>query len=135
MSYYQKHLKLFEAIVDELIKRSKDGAIIIVEGKRDVIALEKLGISGRIEIATHQSLLVFAESFANDTVPIIILTDWDRRGNILADKITTYLKNIGIMPDLLIRKRINTLVKKEIKDVESLHTYMMNLRKTTGQVD
>ncbi len=122
-------------MVDEMIERSQAGSIIVVEGKRDVIALKKLGIPGRIETATHQSLLVFAENLAQDTTQIIILTDWDRRGDILAGKITTYLQNVGITPDLAIRKRIRSLVKKEVKDVESLYTYMMKLRKSAGYTD
>ena len=122
---------MFEGILNEITERSEAGAIIIVEGKRDVIALEKLGIQGRIETSTHQPLLVFAESLAKDKEQIIILTDWDRRGDILADKITTYLQNVGITPDLDIRKRISSLVKREIKDVESLYSYMMKLKKLT----
>ncbi|MDF1534415.1 MAG: toprim domain-containing protein [Methanosarcinaceae archaeon] len=134
MSVYQKRLELFEGLVNEIIEHTQSGAVIIVEGKRDIIALKKLGITGRIETSTHQPLLVFAENLAKDTTQIIILTDWDRRGDILADRITTYLQNVGITPDLDIRRRISLLVKKEIKDVESLYTYMVKLKKVTGQV-
>ena len=133
ISEYRKRLELFEAIIDEIIERSQTGAIIIVEGKRDVIALKKLGITGHIKTSTHPPLLVFAENLAKDATQIIILTDWDRRGDILADRITTYLQNIGITPDLDIRRRISSLVKREVKDVESLYTYMVKLKKITGQ--
>ncbi|NOR46741.1 MAG: toprim domain-containing protein [Methanosarcinaceae archaeon] len=133
ISEYRKRLELFEAIIDEIIERTRSGAVIVVEGKRDIIALKKLGILGRIETSTHQPLLVFAENLAKDTTQIIILTDWDRRGDILADRITTYLVNIGITPDLDIRKRISSLVRREVKDVESLYTYMVKLKKITGQ--
>ena len=135
ISVYRKRLELFEGLVDEIIELSEAGAVIVVEGKRDIIALKKLGITGRIETATHQPLLVFAENLAKDTTNIIIMTDWDRRGDILADKITTYLQNIGIMPDLDIRRRISSLVKREIKDVESLYSYMVKLKKITGEMD
>ncbi|MCL7410313.1 MAG: toprim domain-containing protein [Methanosarcinaceae archaeon] len=121
-------------MVNEIIEHTQSGAVIIVEGKRDIIALKKLGITGRIETSTHQPLLVFAENLAKDTTQIIILTDWDRRGDILADRITTYLQNVGITPDLDIRRRISLLVKKEVKDVESLYTYMVKLKKVTKQV-
>lgn len=120
-------------IIDEIIERSQTGTTIIVEGKRDIIALKKLGITGHIETSTHQPLLVFAENLAKDATQIIILTDWDRRGDILADKITTYLQNIGITPDLDIRRRISSLVRRELKDVESLYSYMVKLKKITGQ--
>ena len=134
ISVYRKRLELFEGLIDEIIERTRSGAVIVVEGKRDIIALKKLGITGHIETSTHQPLLVFAESLAKDTTEIIILTDWDRRGDILADKITTYLQNVGITPDLDIRRRISSLVKREVKDVESLHTYVVKLKKITGQM-
>ena len=133
ISEYRKRLELFEAIIDEMIERTQSGAVVVVEGKRDIIALKKLGITGHIETSTHQPLLVFAENLAKDATQIIILTDWDRRGDILADRITTYLQNIGITPDLDIRRRISSLVKREVKDVESLYTYMVKLKKITGQ--
>ena len=135
ISVYRKRLELFEGIIAEIIELSESGAVIVVEGKRDIIALKKLGITGRIETSTHKPLLVFAESLAKDTTNIIIMTDWDRRGDILADKITTYLQNIGIVPDLAIRRRISSLVKREIKDVESLYSYMVKLKKITGEMD
>ena len=134
ISVYRKRLELFEGLIDEIVERTRSGAVIVVEGKRDIIALKKLGITGHIETSTHQPLLVFAESLAKDTTEIIILTDWDRRGDILADKITTYLQNVGITPDLDIRRRISSLVKREVKDVESLHTYVVKLKKITGQM-
>ncbi|MDO9518242.1 MAG: toprim domain-containing protein [Methanosarcinaceae archaeon] len=134
MSVYQKRLELFEGLVNEIVEHTQSGAVIVVEGKRDIIALKKLGITGRIETSTHQPLLIFAENLAKDTTQIIILTDWDRKGNILADKIATYLQNVGITPDLDIRRRISSLVKREVKDVESLYTYMVKLKKITGQV-
>ena len=133
ISVYRKRLELFEQMVDEIIERSESGAVIIVEGKRDVIALKKLGIQGRIETSTHQPLIVFTENLAKDKAQIIILTDWDRRGDILANKIATYLQNIGITANLDIRKRISLLVKRDVKDVESLYSYMVKLKKITGQ--
>ena len=135
ISVYRKRLELLDGIFDEIIERSEAGAVIIVEGKRDVLSLEKLGIKGRIETSTHQPLIYFAEKLAQDTTNIIIMTDWDRRGDILADKITIYLQNIGIMPDLAIRKRISSLVKREIKDVESLYSYMVKLKRITGEIN
>jgi len=135
ISVYRKRLELLDGIFDEIIERSEAGAVIIVEGKRDVLSLEKLGIKGRIETSTRQPLIYFAEKLAQDTTNIIIMTDWDRRGDILADKITIYLQNIGIMPDLAIRKRISSLVKREIKDVESLYSYMVKLKRITGEIN
>jgi len=106
-----------------------------VEGKRDVIALKKLGFRGDIETASHQPLLNFSETIANTGKDVIILTDWDRRGSLLASTIARYMRNLGTEPNLAIRGHLKSLVKKEIKDVESLYTYVMKLRKITGHTD
>ncbi len=59
---------------------------------------------------------------------IIVLTDWDTKGGILAKKIRDHLAVYGIMPNKQIRSRIRNLVKKRIKDVESLSGYAAKLR-------
>ena len=132
---YKKRLEKIEELIDELLQQSKAGTIIIVEGKRDIVALRKLGIRGHVEAAAQKKLLEFSERIANDGKDIIILTDWDRRGDILSLKLTTYLRDLGNDPDLLIRERLRSLVKKEIKDVESLFTYVVKLRNITGYTE
>ncbi|MBN2488626.1 MAG: toprim domain-containing protein [Methanosarcinaceae archaeon] len=129
---YKKRLEKIEELIDEMLQRSKDGTIIIVEGKRDIIALRKLGIRGRVEAAAQKTQLELSERIANDGNDVIILTDWDRRGDILSLKLTTYLRDLGTEPDLRIRERLRSLVKKEIKDVESLYTHVVKLRNITG---
>jgi 5S rRNA maturation endonuclease (ribonuclease M5) len=129
---YKKRLEKIEELIDEMLQQSKAGAIIIVEGKRDIVALRKLGIRGHVETAAQQTLVEFSERIANDGKDVIILTDWDRRGDILSVKLKTYLRNLGTEPDLLIRERLKSLVKKEIKDVESLYTHVVKLRNITG---
>ena len=73
-----------------------------------------------------------AEELAKTGRDLIILTDWDRRGDILAEKITGYLRNFGVEPDLRVREILSSLVKKEVKDVESLYTYVVKLRDMVG---
>ena len=46
----------------------------------------------------------------------------------VARRILKYLLSYGIMPDTQIRLRIRALVKKRIKDVESLNNYVNKLR-------
>ena len=129
---YKKRLEKIEELIDEMLEQSEAGTIIIVEGKRDIVALRKLGIRGHVEAAAQKTQLEFSERIANDGTDVIILTDWDRRGDILSMKLTTYLRNLGTEPNLLIRERLKSLVKKEIKDVESLYNHVVKLRNITG---
>ncbi|KKH46750.1 toprim domain-containing protein [Methanosarcina sp. 1.H.A.2.2] len=129
---YRKRLERIEELIAELSEHSERGAVIIVEGKRDIISMKRLGIEGSFELATHQSLFNFSERIAKLGCEIIILTDWDRRGDLLAAKLSEYFDNFGVKPELQIRNKLKLLTQKEIKDVESLYTYISKLRSKTG---
>jgi len=50
----------------------------------------------------------------------------------MARTIEQHLWSVGSRPDGEIRSRIKKLVRKEIKDVESLHRYMERMRYLYG---
>jgi 5S rRNA maturation endonuclease (ribonuclease M5) len=129
---YRKRLERIEELLAELLEYSEKGAIIIVEGKRDILSLKGLGVEGNFELATRHSLFNFSEEIARRGSEVVILTDWDRRGDILAAKLSEYLKSFGLKPELQIRNKLRLISQKEIKDVESLYTYVSNLRLKTG---
>ena len=129
---YRKRLERVEELLSELSEYSGRGAIIIVEGKRDILSLKKLGIEGNFELATRYSLFNFSERIAELGREVIILTDWDRRGDLLAVKLSEYFKNFGLRPELQIRNKLKLISQKEIKDIESLYNYVSKLRFKTG---
>ncbi len=122
-------LRKIEQIICEIRDLSRSGAIIVVEGKKDRYALNELGISDQISLASSPPLLNFAEGISRKTDQVIILTDWDSQGEKMAKKISAYLRASGSKPNNLIRKKIKKLVRKEIKDVEGLSVYVSNLRR------
>lgn len=123
----ERLLKLEELIL-ELQELSDSGAIIVVEGRKDSGSLRMLGINGEIRLASQQPLLEFTEMLSKSTKEIILLTDWDNKGGLIAQKIKQYLSNYGILPDTSIRSKLRSLSKKSIKDVESLNNYICRLR-------
>jgi 5S rRNA maturation endonuclease (ribonuclease M5) len=129
---YRKRLERIEELLSELSEYSESGAIIIVEGKRDILSLKRLGIEGNFELATRHPLFNFSERIARLGSEVIILTDWDRRGDLLAVKLSEYFNNFGLKPELQIRNKLKLMCQKEIKDVESLYTYVSSLRLKTG---
>ncbi|WP_445474773.1 toprim domain-containing protein [Methanococcoides methylutens] len=129
---YQRKLELIEELLGEVVECSNKGDLIVVEGKRDIISLRKLGIRGDIELATHRPLTEVSARIVNSGKRVIILTDWDRRGDLLASKISEDLRYFGIDVDTYMRERLSSMVKKEIKDVESLYSYVTKLRKIAG---
>ena len=129
---YRKRLERIEELLQELSEYSERGAVIIVEGKRDILSMKRLGIKGSFELATRHSLFNFSEKIASLGCDVIILTDWDRRGDMLAAKLSEYFENFGIKPELQIRNKLRLITQKEIKDIESLYTYVSKLRLKTG---
>ena len=123
-----ERLEDIEEIILELQMLADSGAIIVVEGRRDVESLRLLGIKGEIRLASQQPLLEFTEKLSKSGKEIVVLTDWDKRGGIMARKITDDLQFYGIMPNTDIRSRIGILVRKRIKDIESLNNYVCRLR-------
>lgn len=132
LDIYRKRLERIEELLSELLERSQKGAVIIVEGKRDILSMKRLGIEGKYELATRHPLFNFSERIARMGCEVIILTDWDRRGDMLATKLSEYFESFGIKPELQIRNKLKLITQKEIKDIESLYTYVSKLRLKTG---
>mgnify|MGYP001060460268 CR=1 FL=1 len=125
-------LEALEELLANLIEASGQGAATIVEGRRDLLALRALGLTGPVIMASRRSALDLAEEAARSYQEIILLTDWDRKGDEMARIIERHLRSVGSRPDREIRSRIKMLVRKEIKDVESLHNYIERMRYLYG---
>lgn len=125
-------LEALEGLIVSLMEASSEGAVIIVEGRRDEAALRALGIRGPVILAARRSALCLAEDAARIYSAIILLTDWDEKGEEMARNIAQHLRHAGAQADLEIRSRLKKLVWKEIKDVESLSIYMERMRAHYG---
>jgi 5S rRNA maturation endonuclease (ribonuclease M5) len=125
-------LEALEELISSLMEASSEGAAIIVEGRRDEAALRALGIHGPVIMASRRPALCLAEDAARCYTAIILLTDWDEKGEEMALNIARHLQGAGLRPDLEIRFRLKKLVRKEIKDVESLSFYMERMREQYG---
>ena len=95
--------------------------VILVEGRRDVIALGHLGING--DIFTVQSSggpIRAAEYVFSKNKKAVILTDWDRKGDIIASDLQVHLAALDIPYDTDIRERLAGQCRIDIKDIQSL---------------
>jgi 5S rRNA maturation endonuclease (ribonuclease M5) len=121
-----------EELIASLLEASSQGTAIIVEGRRDEMALRSLGIRGPVIMASPRSALDLAEDAARNYKSIIVLTDWDEKGDEMARSIDGHLRSAGLSADIDTRSRLKRLVKKEIKDVESLDLYVERMREIYG---
>lgn len=66
---------------------------VIVEGRRDVAALRRLGLKGTIStLHCGQTVAAFGEQIARRFPCVILLLDWDRRGRQLHSQLTLHLE-------------------------------------------
>jgi len=100
---------------------------IIVEGKRDISALRKIGLVGDI-IALHRGkgLYEFCDDIAERFHKIILLMDWDENGESLHKTVSGHLK--GMWEEFLpFREVIKILCQKDIKDIEGIPVLLERL--------
>jgi 5S rRNA maturation endonuclease (ribonuclease M5) len=121
-------LDALEEQISALLEASHKGAALIVEGMRDERALRALGVSGPVIMASRRPALELAEDTARKYKEIVVLTDWDLKGDEMALKIEQHLRSSGVRADMEIRSKLKKLVRKEIKDVESLSLYVGRMR-------
>lgn len=130
-----KRLEKVLEIVEELRSLAQAGAIIVVEGAKDRRAMETLGIMQGIEtLAGQETLLNFSERLAQSGDHIILMTDWDRTGTNIADTLAKHLRPSGCVVDHEMRRKLSKLVRKDIKDIESLASYIERMKQKTGCV-
>jgi 5S rRNA maturation endonuclease (ribonuclease M5) len=125
-------LEALEKLIASLIDASCQGAAVIVEGRRDLLSLRALGLPGPVIMASRRPALQLAEDAARSYSQIILLTDWDEKGDEMCRTIELHLRSAGLRPDSEIRCRLGKLVRKEIKDVESLSGYTERMRELYG---
>lgn len=100
---------------------------VIVEGKRDTIALRKLGLVGEV-ITLHRGkgLYDFCEDIAERFSKVIILLDWDEKGESLFRTLSEHLS--GHWEEFAaFRGVLKILCQKDIKDIEGIPKLLLRL--------
>jgi 5S rRNA maturation endonuclease (ribonuclease M5) len=130
----QETLEEVEALIRTL-KDRPESVVILVEGRKDRQALACLGVGGEIvQVQNAGGIFGVAEDLARQGQEAIILTDWDRKGGQLAELLRNALRANGVRYDDTIRARLSMLGKKEIKDIESLPSFVSYLVQTSTAI-
>lgn len=120
----QDLLKIGE-IFKELRRRSENGAVIIVEGPKDVTSLRSLGIEGDIVTSSNTPDAVLVDEIGKKDV--IILTDCDWRGDTMEKNLLSKFSSWGVTPDTEFKRRIFSVIK-EVHEIEDLAKYLEKAR-------
>ncbi len=101
---------------------SMKDSVVIVEGKRDSVALKKLGYSGKVlEFHRFGGMIDFTDSVSKYK-RLIILFDRDKKGRKLTGK-TIQLLQRRTKIDLSFKKRLREITKGKIMFIEQLVCY------------
>ncbi|ASJ02313.1 hypothetical protein A3L09_03095 [Thermococcus profundus] len=120
---YPENYKRFLELIDKL--REFEGAIV-VEGPRDEVALRNLGVRAEVIRLSRLPLAEIA-LIASHYKNVMILTDFDRKGEELAKKLLSYLEGYPCRVDAETRKELRKIVKKDIKGVEDLYSLYVSV--------
>jgi len=120
MEFSEKEIDDIKKFIKHL--NSKNESVVVVEGKRDSIALRKLGFSGKIlEFHSFKGIVKFSDSVAKYK-NIILLLDGDRKGKYLTKRIIDLLEHRTKI-DLSFKKKLVSITKGKIRFIEQLVCY------------
>ena len=101
---------------------SMKDSVVIVEGKRDSVALKKLGYSGKVlEFHRFGGMVNFTDSVSKYK-RLIILFDRDKKGRRLTGK-TIQLLQRRTKVDLSFKRKLRIITKGKIMFIEQLVCY------------
>lgn len=118
----EQEIGQIKAFISMLNYESSNGAVILVEGKRDSNALKALGFSGRIMVLNdHRGLgrLIYDLEKASK---VILLLDMDSKGRYLTQRIVYMMANRRCV-DLFYKKRLMEITRGRIRRIEELISY------------
>ena len=101
---------------------SMKDSVVVVEGKRDSVALKKLGYSGKVlEFHRFAGMVNFTDSVSKYK-RLIILFDRDKKGRRLTGK-TIQLLQRRTKVDLSFKRKLRGITKGKIMFIEQLVCY------------
>ena len=118
---YEEFGEFLEAFVRDLNHMSEEGWSVLVEGPRDVLALRRLGCIGKV--VTVSSVVRKGKSAFEESRGVVILTDLDREGAVLAARYIKRLSHDGFRISLRERQRLKNASHGVFLHVENLSRF------------
>jgi 5S rRNA maturation endonuclease (ribonuclease M5) len=118
---YDEFGEFLSSFVSDLNKMSEDGWSILVEGPRDARALRRLGCLGNV--VTVSSVVRKGNSVFDRDNKIVILTDLDREGAVLASRYIKRLSHDGFRSSLRERQRLKNASHGVFLHIENLSRF------------
>ena len=123
-------LERFRKLMEQVCFESSNGSTIIVEGRRDRESLRSMGVTGPIQClqSSRTNAIGLVESLQG-VRRVVVLTDFDREGVSLAQKLTRSLNARGLRVNLVIWKNLRELTRSEVRSIQELPKYTERLER------
>ncbi len=122
--------KAAQALASARQRNREAHVAVLVEGRRDRLALERLGFTGPIEVLNRgwpvDDVLVYVlEHYGRTSTidhgpSIVLLMDWDRTGGRLQAQCRRNLESLDVRFDESLRSMLTVCLKPETRVVEGL---------------
>jgi 5S rRNA maturation endonuclease (ribonuclease M5) len=114
--------------IELLNHEGKAGARVIVEGKKDELALREVGFKGEILVYNNfKGIINFVDYVSKRRRKVILLLDRDRNGKSLTSKILKKLDVLCPHDGLYYKKRFVKLTHGKIMCIENLSNFCLPL--------
>jgi 5S rRNA maturation endonuclease (ribonuclease M5) len=122
-----------EEYVQRLNSACDAGAVVVVEGRRDKMALRSIGIRGTVlMLCQNNSLRLLANQIGNRKA--ILLFDNDREGESLLKRAKKYLSASGVTVDDSHRKFLLPVTRGKIRQIEDLMSFRQKIVKNIALI-
>ena len=119
----EDEVQKLQKFVNMLNEESTNGAVVVVEGKRDVNALVSVGFKGNVVTLNNFKGLNRLVENLERTSKIILMLDMDRTGKYLTHKILTLLQYKGNNVDMFYKKTLSEITKGKVRHTEEIMIY------------
>ena len=121
----EKRYDLAYRALEEAIEENEAGSVVLVEGRRDEIALRALGFTGSIEKLNRgwpvEKIIAYIDEKYESC---ILLMDWDRTGGRLQKKIVESMAGLEINVSDELRQVLSKAMKPDTRCVEDLTSFL-----------
>jgi len=112
--------------IESLNYECKAGAIVIVEGRKDEIALREIGFKGEILVYHNfKGIINFVDYVSRKGRKVILLLDRDRNGRSLTSKILKKLDILCPHDSLYYKKKFVKITHGKIMCIENLSNFCL----------
>jgi 5S rRNA maturation endonuclease (ribonuclease M5) len=127
MTYERVEIALkVREFIESLNNECKAGAIVIVEGRKDEIALREIGFKGEILVYNNfKGIINFVDHVSRKGRKVILLLDRDRKGRSLTSKILKKLDILCPHDSLYYKKKFVKITHGKIMCIENLSNFCL----------